>query len=79
MLSGYDAAKGFKAIPEAIIWGAANFYPTAASFERLPSILDKLLETIFLSIAAATIAAALALVFAILGSNTTKIHTFFSV
>ncbi|MBP3952692.1 ABC transporter permease subunit [Bacillus suaedae] len=77
ILTEFDFIKSVQSIPEAIKWGVTNFYPDAKSLEKLPNIWEKLLETILISIAAATIAGALALLFAILGSNTTRVNVFF--
>ncbi len=77
-ITKYDAIKGFTSIPAAIRWMFANFYPNAKSLDKLPSILSKLNETIFLSISSTTTAGVLALVFALFGSRTTKINNFLS-
>ncbi|WP_226617667.1 PhnE/PtxC family ABC transporter permease [Cytobacillus firmus] len=77
IITEYNALKGFASIPKAIQWGMANFYPTAESLEKLPVILEKLQETLLVSIAATTAAAVIALLFSIFGSNTTKINPFF--
>ncbi|MFC0271045.1 phosphate/phosphonate ABC transporter permease [Metabacillus herbersteinensis] len=79
MITEYDAAKGFASIPKAFEWGITNFYPNVESLEKLPNIWEKLQETLLISIASATIAAFFALLFAIFGSETTKINRFFSV
>lgn len=77
IITEYNVAKGFTSIPNAIQWALANFYPTGESLAKLPDILDKLIETLLVSIAATTIAAIFALLFAILGSNTTRVNAFF--
>lgn len=77
IITEYNALKGFASIPKAIQWGMANFYPTAESLEKLPVILEKLQETLLVSIAATTTAAVFALLFSILGSNTTRVNAFF--
>ncbi|MGM0875824.1 MAG: phosphate/phosphonate ABC transporter permease [Bacillota bacterium] len=78
-ITEYDVVKGFTSVPKAIEWGISNFYPNVESLEKLPKIWEKLQETLLISIASATIAAFFALLFAIFGSNTTKINAFFSV
>ncbi|WP_078381930.1 ABC transporter permease subunit [Sutcliffiella halmapala] len=78
LLTEFSFMKGFSSIPKAIEWAFTNFLPNVQSLERLPSILDKLVETVLVSIAATTIAAICALMFAIMGSNTTKINNFMS-
>ncbi|MFD1735173.1 PhnE/PtxC family ABC transporter permease [Bacillus salitolerans] len=72
----YDVVKGFASIPEAIEWGFNNFYPDEKSLEKLPKIWEKLQETLLISFAASTVAGMFALVFAILGSNTTRVNSF---
>ncbi|UOE94890.1 MULTISPECIES: ABC transporter permease subunit [Bacillaceae] len=78
ILTEFSIVKGLASFPKAIEWGFTNFYPNAKSLERLPNILDKLLETLLVSIAATTIAGIFALFFAIAGSNTTKVNGFLS-
>lgn len=77
VITQFDVIKGFTSIPKAIEWGFTNFYPNVESLGRLPNIWEKLLETLLISIAAATVAGVLALLFAILGSNTTRVNVFF--
>ncbi|WP_158737058.1 ABC transporter permease [Alteribacillus sp. YIM 98480] len=75
----FNAVKGFTSIPSAIQWGISNFYPAAHSFEKLPAILNKLLETILTAIAASTIAAVFALFFSVFGSKITKVNNILSI
>lgn len=77
IITEYNIAKGFTSLPKAVEWGLANFYPTQESLTKLPDILDKLIETLLVSIAATTTGAVIALLFAILGSNTTRVNDFF--
>jgi len=72
IITRYDPVLGITAIPKAIIWACSNFYPTEESLSKLPKILSKLRETIFLSIAATTTASILALLFSLFGSKTTN-------
>lgn len=74
IMTEYDVAKGFSSIPKAVSWGLSNFYPTAKALTRLPDILRKLRETVLMSVASTTLGACLALLFAILGSGTTKLN-----
>jgi phosphonate transport system permease protein len=74
LITEFDVIKGLNSIPNAMIWGVTNFYPTWESLEKLPSILAKLQETILISIAAASVASVFAIVFAIFGSKTTKVN-----
>ncbi|WP_416827518.1 PhnE/PtxC family ABC transporter permease [Ectobacillus polymachus] len=77
VITKYDVEKGFTSIPKAIEWAISNFYPNDAAMKRLPDILSKLIETLLMSIAATTVAAVFALVFAIAGSNTTRVNGIF--
>ncbi|MTI65824.1 MAG: ABC transporter permease subunit [Firmicutes bacterium] len=79
VITKYDPIKSFTSIPKAIVWTLTNFYPNSNSIEKLPSILSKLKETIFLSIAATTTASAFALLFGLFGSKTTKINNLLGV
>ncbi|MCQ6559289.1 ABC transporter permease subunit [Paenibacillus mendelii] len=79
ILTGFDFMAGFASIPKAAEWGITQFYPTAESLDKLPDILDKLLETIMLSIASTTIAGGAAVILAVLGSKTMQVHVIFSV
>jgi phosphonate transport system permease protein len=74
IVTEYDVLKGFTSIAKAVTWSLANFYPDAKAMTRLPDILLKLQETVLLAIAATTVAAGLAFLFALLGSNTTRIN-----
>jgi phosphonate transport system permease protein len=77
IITEYNVAKGFSSLPKAVQWALSNFYPTKDSLTKLPDILEKLQETLLISIAASTVAAILAFVFAVLGSNTTRVNRFF--
>ncbi|MFN5058618.1 MAG: ABC transporter permease subunit [Chloroflexota bacterium] len=79
MVTEYDVVKGITSIPKAFSWLAENFIPNDAAMKRLPKILEKLQETILVSISSATVASALALIVALLGSNTTRINQGFSI
>jgi len=79
LITDFNIVKGFSSIIRAIQWSLSNFYPDMKSLEKLPDILIKLKDTILMSIAATTISSIFALLFAILGSNTTKINIFFSI
>lgn len=77
-LTQFNLAKGVLSFPEAIKWAASNFYPDAKAISKLPRIMSKLLDTLVMSIAAAAVGAIGAVVFAVLGSDTTKVNGFFS-
>jgi len=55
--------------PRAMLWLARNFTPDAGGWARLPSILAKLRETVFLAIASTTTASLCAFVFAVFASR----------
>ncbi|GAB4178081.1 MAG: phosphonate ABC transporter, permease protein PhnE [Roseiflexaceae bacterium] len=74
----YDVVQGFTAIPRAFAWATENFIPDAEAFRRMPRILDRLFDTILMSISSATVASALGLVVALLGANTTRLHPWLS-
>lgn len=71
IITQFDIIKGFTSIPKAAEWAFSNFYPNEKAMTRLPDILSSLIETLLVSIAATTVAAILAFVFAIMGSTTT--------
>ncbi|MGE7022793.1 phosphonate ABC transporter, permease protein PhnE [Solibacillus cecembensis] len=77
-LTNFSFVQGISSVPEAFRWMGSNLLITRESFEKMPSILDKLIETIFLSITATTTASIIALLLALLGSQTTKVNGFFS-
>lgn len=79
VLAKFDPVKGIASVPEAAAWAWQNFYPDAKALSRLPQIWPRLLDTILVSIASAGAGAAVAIVFAVLGSSTTKVNVFFSV
>lgn len=78
VITEYDVSKSFSSIPKAIQWGFANFYPTEDSLSKLPDILAKLKETVLVSIAATTLGAMFAILFALFGTNTMKVPRFLS-
>jgi phosphonate transport system permease protein len=78
IITEYDVVKGFTSIPKAAEWAAGNFVPNAKAMDKLPDIMDKLIETLLVSIAATSTAAVFALVFAVLGSQKTGIGGPFS-
>jgi len=73
VITEFNFAHGLASIPNAIGWMFSNLLITPETWSKLPTILEKLLETIFMSIAATTFAAAVALVLGIMGSKTTRV------
>lgn len=78
VITDFETVKGISSIPKAFSWLTTNFIPDEAAMKRLPKILDKLQETILVSVSSATVASLFAFVVAILGSNTTRINLGFS-
>lgn len=78
-ITEYEVVKGFTSVPKAVKWMLSSFYPNKQALEKLPSIFEKLKDTINMSITATTVSSCFALLLAILGSKTTKINTFFGV
>ncbi len=79
VITKYDVVTGFTSVGKALVWGASNFYPDAHSLTKLPDILEKLWETILMSVASTTVAAIFAALLAVLGSRTTRVNRVFSV
>ncbi len=72
----YNAAAGLASLPRAFLWIARNLVPDQKALERLPRILQKLLETAFLSVAVTVTAAVCSFFFSLLGSRTTRFGGF---
>ena len=66
-ITEFDFMHGIATLPKAVVWMFSNLYITQESLEKLPKILDKLIETIFLSITSTTTASILALFFGLNG------------
>jgi phosphonate transport system permease protein len=79
IITKYDVAAGFTSIGKALVWGATNFYPNAHALTRLPDILQKLWQTVLMSVAATTVAAIFAAILAMVGSRTTRVNRLFSI
>ena len=75
ILTDFSLIEGVGAIPGTIVWMSTNLIPDAAAMDNLPKVLDRLWETIVLSVFASTTAAVLALFFAMAGAKTTQINT----
>lgn len=78
-ITDFNLAEGLAAIPRIIVWMATNLFPDAKAMSRLPRILIKLRDTILMSIMASVSAALFSLIFALLGSTTTRPNKFFSI
>jgi phosphonate transport system permease protein len=77
-LTKFDFARGLASFYKALTWSLSNFYPNVDAMTKLPGILTKLRETIFMAIASTSIASIFALIFALFGSKVTKINGFLS-
>ncbi|WP_085992309.1 phosphonate ABC transporter, permease protein PhnE [Oceanobacillus senegalensis] len=78
-ITEFSLMESLTTIPAALGWIFSNLFVTQDSLEKLPSILEKLNETIFISIAATTLAAVVSLFLALLGSKTTKVNNIFTI
>ncbi len=74
----FDFLKGLESFPKAISWMARNFVPDSKALANLPKILTRLGETILVSVMASVASAAVAIVLAIISSQTTRPHPAFS-
>ena len=70
--TNFDFVDAVGAIPRVTVWMVSNLIPDARAVTRLPRILDKLVDTIFMSIMASTTASVVAFPFALAGSVTTR-------
>ena len=77
-LAEFDFAAGLASFPRALSWLAANFIPNERAWNNLPRILEKLGETVVVSIMATMLAAIVSFILALLGSRTTRFHAWFS-
>lgn len=73
-ITNFSLIKGVTSIPKAFTWIIINFIPDAESISKVPSILSKLIETIFLAISSTTVGGIFALFLSLLGSKTTMIN-----
>jgi len=73
-ITKFDWTQGLLALPSTVYWMAVNLIPSAEAFGNLSTVLEKLAETIILSILATTTAAFCALFCAMLGSRTTQMN-----
>ncbi len=74
LLNGYNHLEGIAALPRSLAWLFGNFIPDKNALPRLPVILRKLNETFFLSVAAGSTGACMALLFAVLASRLMRIN-----
>ena len=79
VITGFNIIHGIITLPKAGAWILSNMMITQESLERLPTILEKLLETILMSIAATTTGTAVAFFLSLMGSKTTGTKKVFGV
>lgn len=77
-ITNFNFLHGIASVPAAIGWIFSNLMITQESLERLPDILVKLNETIFMSIAATTTAAIFSIFLGLMGSKTTRVNSVLS-
>lgn len=75
-ITDFDFMHGIETLPKAFSWMFANLFITQETLEKLPNVMDKLIETFFLSITATTTASVFALFFGLMGSNTTMVNRY---
>jgi phosphonate transport system permease protein len=78
LITEFDFGDGLASFPRALGWLAANFVPNQRAWNNLPSILNRLGETVVVSVMATVLAAVLAFGLALLGSRTTRPHPWFT-
>jgi phosphonate transport system permease protein len=78
LLTDFDPVAGLASFPKALSWLAANFVPNDRAWSNLPRILEKLGETVVVSVMATVLAAVAAFVLALFGSQTTRPHPWFT-
>ena len=71
-LTQFNLLESFGAVPKVVKWFFTNLVPDAKALDRLPKILDKLMETISMSIMATVTASVFSFLFALMGSTTTR-------
>jgi len=73
-IANYSVIGGLLAPPRAIYWMINNLVPTADSWTRMPTIINRLVETALVSVAVTVCAAICALMFSLLGTKTLKVN-----
>lgn len=70
-ITNFNIIHGIATLPNAFTWIVSNLFITQETLERLPKILEKLAETILMSIVATTTATVFSLFLGLMGSKTT--------
>ncbi|MBN1647292.1 MAG: phosphonate ABC transporter, permease protein PhnE [Spirochaetales bacterium] len=71
-ITRFNFFRAFTAVPKVIIWMFKNLIPNRKALEKLPRILDKLADTMLMAVMATVSASVFSLLFALLGSKTTR-------
>jgi len=73
-ITGFSGLDALKSLPKVTGWIFSNLFPDGKAISRLPKMLDKLVETIFMAIMSSVSSAFLAFFFALMGATTTRIN-----
>lgn len=76
-LTNMDLVEAILSFPEAFGWIGKNFLPEVKSFDQLPNVLEKLWDTVLMSVASVVISSVFAFILALFGSQTTHFSGFF--
>ena len=74
-ITKFHLTEGVLSFPKAFVWIGENLIPDELAIRRFPKILDKLLETVLLSVAVTVIAAVFAFFASLFGSGATGFHS----
>lgn len=74
MITEFQLQEGVKSFPKVFRWVTQNCIPDEKAMQRLPKIINRLIETTLLSVAVTVIATCFAFVMSLLGSGTTNPH-----
>lgn len=70
----FNGGLALSSIPEAGVWLIKNFLPSVRVVKYLPVIVEKLVQTLLMSVASTSTAAVFALLMAVLGSRATGVN-----
>lgn len=77
-ITNFNVLHGMSTFPAAIKWIFSNMLITQDALDRLPGIMEKLAETVLMSIAATTTAGGVSILLGIMGSKITRVNRFLS-
>lgn len=78
-ITDFNFLQGIATLPKAFSWMFDHLFFTQETLEKLPSVIEKLIETFFLSLTATTTASIFALFFGLMGSKTTMVNHYLAV